>query len=114
MPNLARILGILTSLGALILYIVLAFFNPYTTGTLTLPILLMMLVAIAGTAAAYFIRPYWMLVLFAASFVPIGLYMLGTPGIFRLIGIFDLIYLLAGILMLLSKRTSTASANAQP
>jgi hypothetical protein len=113
MPNVSRILGILTSLGALVLYVVLAFFNPYSPGGLTLPVSLMMLVAIAGAAAAYFMRPYWMLVLFAISFVPIGLYMLGTPGIFRLIGIFDLFYLLAGILMLVSKRTSTARANAQ-
>lgn len=114
MPNVSRSLGILASLGAFILYIILAFFNPYNPSGLTLPIFLMMLVAIASAAVAYFMRPYWVLVLFAVSFIPIGLYMLGTPGLFRLIGIFDLLYLLAGILMLVSKRIATARANAQP
>jgi hypothetical protein len=46
-----------------------------------------------------------MLILFAASFIPIGLYMLGTPGIFRLIGIFDILNLLAAILMIIGKPT---------
>jgi len=40
-----------------------------------------------------------MMVIFGALFVPIGLYLLFTPGIFRWIGIFNLLYLLASLLM---------------
>jgi hypothetical protein len=99
MVKVARLLGSLAALGTLSLYIVLVFFNPYSPGSLTIPIMLMMLLSGVSTITAWKAKPYLMLVIFLLSFVPMGLYMLGTPGLFKWIGIFNLLFLLASVLM---------------
>ena len=105
MLNLTRFTGFLACLGSAILLVVLIFFNPYTPGiVLTLPIALMMLLALAGLVASLAARPFWMLVVAALSFIPFGLYLLGTPGVFRWIGVFNLVFLIAGLLMLAARR----------
>ncbi len=105
MVNLARITGFLASLGIAILLMVFIFFNPYTPGmVVTLPIILMLLLALAGMAVSLAARPFWMLVIAALSFIPTGLYLLGTPGVFRWIGVFNLVFLIAGLLMLAARR----------
>lgn len=107
MLKITRAIGLLTALGTLSLYSILAFFNPYTTGvTLTLPIALMMVTATVGAAAAYLARPYLMLAIGLIALVPLGLYMLGIPGLFRWIGIFDLLYLAAAIAVWIEKRAT--------
>jgi hypothetical protein len=97
MLKIARLIGMFASLGTLGLYIVLVFFNPYSAGQLTWPIGLMMLLAGVGFMVAWKTSPYLMLIVFLASFIPIGLYMLGTPGIFKWIGVFNLLYGLASL-----------------
>jgi len=52
MAKAGRALGFLTSLGTLSLYIVLVEFNPYSPGYMTLPIAVMMLLALIGMAAS--------------------------------------------------------------
>ena len=99
MLKLARLLGVFASLGTLILYVVLVFFNPYNAGSLTLPIAAMMFLAVAGLITTWKTKPYWMLAVFLALFVPMGLYMLGTPGLFKWIGVFNLLFWLASLLM---------------
>lgn len=68
----------------------------------------MIVTAIVGGVAAYLARPYLMLLVFVVAFAPIGLYMLGTPGLFRWIGIFELIYLAAAVAVWFEKRTRKA------
>lgn len=105
--KIARTIGMIASAGTAGLYIALVFSNPYTTGSMTLPIAVMMLLALTGIIAALKTRPYPMLAVFLASFVPIGFYMLWTPGIFKWIGIFNLLFLLASLLMLMEKLSIT-------
>lgn len=99
MLKVARLSGLLTSIGVLGLYLVFVFFNPYRPGSLTLPIVAMMVLALVGALAAWWAKPYLMLAIFLVTFVPVGLYMLGTPGLFKWIGILQLVFLLASILM---------------
>ena len=55
--------------------------------------------------------PLLMLAVFLASFFPVGLYMLGVPSVFRLIGVADLLYFVATLWLLVAwVRTFPAKA----
>jgi hypothetical protein len=70
-----------------------------TSGT-WLRIAEMILLAILGLLASVKKRPLLMLVVFLTSFFPVGLYLLGVPSVFRLIGVADLLYLVAALWLL--------------
>lgn len=97
MVKITRLIGMLASLGTLGLYTVLVFFNPYRAGSLTAPIMLMLLLAAVGFLVAWKTNPYLMLVVFLTSFIPVGFYLLGTPGLFRWIGVLNVLYGLVGL-----------------
>ena len=59
--------------------------------------------AIAGIVAAVTERPILMILIFLVSFFPAGLYLLGVPSIFRLIGLSDLLFFISSILILSKK-----------
>lgn len=103
LATLARTLGVLASVGTLTLYTTFVWANPYSPGMLTLPIMLMMLFAGVGMWAAWAGRPYLMAAVALGLFVPMGLYMLGTPGLFRWIGVFNLVFFLAAVLMFVDR-----------
>lgn len=98
----ARLLGLIAAGGSLVLWANLALTlrndpgQVETAQTATV----MGLVAIIGVIATLFDRPILMVVIFMFSFFPVGLYMLGVPSIYRLIGVFDLLYLVAGMILL--------------
>lgn len=48
-------------------------------------------------------KPWALVVAFVGSFVPVGLYTLGLPGVFRFVGVADLLYLFAGVLLSLEQ-----------
>jgi len=104
--KIARLMSLVSAAGALGLYAVLVWANPYSSGALTLPIVVRMLVGFVGLFVAFKTWRYWMLLMFALSFVPLGVYMLGTPGMFRWIGILDLLYLVAGLLLFVKPETA--------
>ncbi len=99
MFNISRVAGVFTLSGIIGLYVILAFFNPYTTGSITPPITAMMLLACIGIIATLKTRPYIMFAISLALFVPIGFYTLGTPGIFMWIGILNLFFITESLLM---------------
>jgi hypothetical protein len=107
MTKIVCLLGALFAFGSLSLYIVLAFFNPYAPGHITVPMVAMIFLAIWGIIASLTEKPYLMLTVSLVSFVPIGLYLLGTPGIFRWIGACNLLLLLASLLLLYKKLLRT-------
>lgn len=112
MLGLARLVGCAASLGIIALWLVLLVLRPYgsqgiTSGTYLLGVALMA-VAGVGVFASLKNRPFWLLAVFAVSFVPVGLYMLGTPGLFRWIGVFDLALAVAAGLMLAGRRLQPA------
>ena len=82
-------------LSTLALWIVLWFFNPYTTSgeTMTVPGLVMILVAIFGVFASLRKSGIGQSIAALSSFIPIGLYLLGTPGIFAFIGVLNIMAL---------------------
>lgn len=88
--------------AAVVLGLTAIFFlrNPYSPEALTGGTLLMGLMAllafIAG-ASALTKRPGPLLFVFVFSFVPVGTYLIVTPGVFRWIGVADLGYLVAAV-----------------
>jgi hypothetical protein len=71
-----------------------------TTPEAWLRIAEMSALAILGLLASLKKWPLLMLVVFLASFIPVGLYLLGVPSVFRLIGVTDLLYLVAAFWLL--------------
>ena len=96
MKTFARWLGLLASIGNMFLYIWLL-----NLGVMTFPIILMLTLSVTAAIASYKSKPILMALIFLASFLPVGLYLLGTPR-FYLVGILNLIYLLATILLFIS------------
>ena len=66
---------------------------------------LMTAVALLGILAAWRAWPRVMLLVFFLSFVPMGFYLLGTPGIFFWIGVANIGFLASGILLLKGRKT---------
>jgi len=108
---LARGLGTLACAGCIVLWWMLLYANPYgqggrTAGTYAVGWLMIVFAAVGGFASVK-AQPYWMYGLFALSFLPVGLYLTGAPGLFRWIGVLDLIFLFAAVLLHLRMRSST-------
>jgi hypothetical protein len=105
---LGRATGLLASLLTSSLWLVFLFSAPATeSGAATATffvVLLMVGIATLGVLGAWRGRPYLMLAMFVFSFFPMGLYLLGTPGIYRWIGVFDFLYLVSGVLMIVGAR----------
>ena len=104
----ARILGFGAGIGTIILYGAALFFNAparsvsnetdvYVVGA---GICLLGLVAAWGALAR---KPVLLFVAFVVSFFPVGLYILGTESIFAAIGICHLLYVVAGIIMVIQR-----------
>jgi hypothetical protein len=89
--------------------------NPYDTGGITAGTAIvgavMILLALLAGWAAFTLRPMILLLAFIGSFVPVGAYLLGTPGVFALIGVADLGYLVASALMFLDARNNAEGAS---
>jgi hypothetical protein len=106
--RLARTLGVAAALAVVILLAVLLFANPYSDqgiGAVTYAIMALM-AALAGLAgwSAWKGHPLGLIAAFALSFFPVGLYLLGTPGVFRWIGAADVLYLAGGVLLWIARR----------
>jgi len=99
---LGRLVGLLAALSAITLYAMLVFFNPYVSSpdqdgaAMTY---VMVVLALTAAWASLYGKPLVLLLAFVLSFVPFGLYMLGTPGAFFWIGVADLLYLFAALLL---------------
>jgi len=74
-----------------------------TTATYSV-VYLMVLIAVVGVFAAWKAWPHLMLLVFFLSFVPMGFYLLGTPGVFFWIGVTNLGFLASGILLRKGRR----------
>lgn len=100
MKNTRRI-GLFACTAMFVLYLILVFFNPYVPRVaLTLPIAVSIGLSLAGLMVTLKTKPYLMVLVAVALFIPIGFYLLGTPGIFRWIGIFNIVFLFSALLML--------------
>jgi hypothetical protein len=82
--SLWRIAGASIWIATLVLWVVLWFFNPYAGmgETITIPGLVMILVAVFGTFASMKGSGTGQLLAPLGSTVPIGMYLLGSSGVF--------------------------------
>jgi len=105
---LGRAAGLLASLLTSGLWLVFLFSAPSAesgASTATFFVVLLMVgIATLGILAAWRGRPYLMLAVFVFSFFPMGLYLLGTPGIYRWIGVFDFLFLVSGVMLVWGAR----------
>jgi hypothetical protein len=101
----ARLLGLGAAALVVLLSAVMLFFNSYTTDGITsgtsIVGAIMVLLALLAAWGALTTRPLLLLLAFLGSFVPVGYYLLGTPGVFAFIGFATLGYGIAGVIMLL-------------
>jgi hypothetical protein len=104
----ARGASLLVGAVVIVLFALFVFQNPYSGSDLAQDSVFLMTViaALAGVQiwAVWNRMPILVIVAFIFSFIPTGMYMLGTPGIFRGIGIAHLCYLLIALLTWLDRR----------
>ncbi len=104
---LAKWLGVGSAIIALILWLILAnktqFYPSITTKGTWIVIALMILLAIFGVTSAITEKPFLMILVFLLWFFPVGLYMLGLPSIFRLIGFSNLLFFISSIVFVFTK-----------
>jgi len=98
-------LGLASSAAQLFLWLILAYRDRFYPMQIT-PDTWMVNTRMIGLAlgeilAAWLRKPLLMLIIFLVSFYPVGFYMLGVPSLFRWIGISNLFYL-AAILILVT------------
>lgn len=100
----ARSTALLASAGLLVLWWALVFRNPYgrqgATAQSDIVPGVMALTAGVGILAALRDWPRLLVAASVVSLVPVGLYLLGTPGIFKPIGYLGLLLLISGSLSL--------------
>ena len=106
--KVGRVVGVLGSLGIGVACVALAFSwlwmteAPGFASFLVLTILLAL--AVLGGMAAWRRKALWVLILFGISFVPVGFYLLMTPGLGRWVGMLQLSQLLSAILLMLGRQ----------
>lgn len=96
----AQVVGGITSAAGAVLWTVLLARHG---GNFTAYI--MTALAVVGIAASLLVRSAVLAVVAMVSFVPVGLYMLGSPAIWAWIGRSEILLLLAAIIMGLAKRS---------
>lgn len=108
MRTTGRLLGTAAALGALSLWAMFLFSNPYAPRAqgraLTFGGLMMLSAAVSAAAAARGAH-LGMYLLFAVSFFPVGAATLGGPGLFSAIGWLNVVYLAGAVLVHRAART---------
>jgi len=106
--NVARILTALTALMVISLVGTFLFNNPYVTAGINRgtqwTMYGLLVLSILAVDAAWKSRPRRLSICFVISFVPVGFYLLLTPGIFALIGVAHLGFLLSALLLAISRQ----------
>ncbi len=103
-----RTLGSLSTAGAILLWLIFVFFNPNGGAVISVETVvvaaLMVALASTGLAASLLRRPWLLLLAALISFVPVGLYTLGSPGMFRWIGALNIMSLAAAVMLVVDRR----------
>jgi hypothetical protein len=109
------LVGLLGSLAGIALWIILVYFNPYSNGdntvsnTTIVTVYRVFLPAIAALVSSIFRKPWLMLIVFL-WFLPAGLYLAGTPGIFKYFGLVEASYLVSAFLMIVGRSLHVPTA----
>ncbi|TLS50061.1 hypothetical protein FE782_22255 [Paenibacillus antri] len=107
--KLWKLVGVLASGGSILLWVLFAFYNPYTHATvgnepLVTTFFTLLLPALVALIASLIKKPSYMFVSFVWS-LPISMYAAMTPSIFKLFGAISVMYLLSGMLMVMDRRS---------
>ncbi|CAN7444182.1 hypothetical protein [Paenibacillus sp. LjRoot56] len=107
--KITKLIGLLASIGSMILWIIFALFNPYTherveNDVLVITLFTLFIPACVALLATVIRRPSLMFIAFVWS-LPISLYTAMTPSMFKMFGITSVMYLIAGILMIRDARS---------
>ena len=101
---LAYHLSLALWLITLALWVMLLFFNPYVAVTeLTRSNLAMLLVALGGIVASLYKSPIGLVAMAMFSLLPIGIYLLGSPGLFFFIGVCNVCALVVALYLLIGR-----------
>lgn len=109
--NCFKAIGVSTAIITLLLWGSFFLTNPYEAqgersgGSLAIGGLMMLFSILAGWAA-WKGKVMWLVIAFVGSIFPVGLYLLGTPGIWRWIGLMNLLYVVSAIGIYRSKGKS--------
>ena len=115
--KLGQSTGVLSGTGACILWMMAIWFPASEiklSGVSLIVAFLMILISIIAIIASLKAHGGVLIVLFMISFFPVGLYMLGTGNWYRLIGVFNIGYLIAGVCIKLMLLTSDKINDYQP
>lgn len=108
MLQAGRWIGFPASGAALVLWAMFLVANPYGKSGITaatyVVVAVMMALAAAAFVAAWKVNPILMFLVFGLSLIPAGLYLLGTRGIFRWVGVCNFLFLPSGLLMRARRR----------
>jgi len=101
-------------LMTVVFWIVLWFFNPYASSAeaVTGPGIIMFVAALFGILASAFRKEIVLILLALVSLFPIGLYLIGAPSFFALIGILNIASLVMAIYLFVA-RLKRQKSNAQ-
>lgn len=107
MRTISIIIGLLASIGSMVLWDILAFYNPYAHQPVAKDVLLSTSLTLLAPAVLAFIasvikKRFLMYLAFIWS-LPSSFYAVMTPSIFILFGLTSLLYLAAGIMMIKKK-----------
>lgn len=109
MKKLSRMIGFIGGVSSLLLWLIFIFLNPYSTvvgsDTVLLTCFLLVLPAFLALLSTIYLSEWGMLIVVIWA-LPISLYLTLTPGIFALMGIAWLLYLLSFILMITEKKNN--------
>lgn len=98
MTLLSKAIAVLAALGCIALWMVFLWFNPYAPSYEPASRLIASLMIVLWAVAAVVVIRHMFVWAYAAvgvAFLPIGLYLLATPGVFSSIGVLTLVYLIA-------------------
>ena len=101
--NLARLIATASALTVVTLVGIYLFDNPYSVADINRStqwiMTILVVMSLVAASAAWQQKTLIVTICFATSFVPVGLYLLLTPGIFALLGVAHLGFLLSALLL---------------
>ncbi|MDQ6422256.1 hypothetical protein RB620_22775 [Paenibacillus sp. LHD-117] len=111
--KITNLIGLLASMGSIILWTIFSFYNPYThehvdTDVMLNTLLTLVFPACLAMIASVFRKPYLMIIAFVWS-LPVSLYTAMTPSIFKWFGVTSVLYLISGILMIRESKSYSRS-----
>lgn len=103
MEKAGKYIGVFAGLVSIILWSIMIFFNPYSSAVIsseTIAITFMMLLApaIVAILSIFLNKPYFMLGAFVWA-LPMSLYAMLTPGMFKLFGLTCFLYFVSFLLL---------------